>query len=381
MSDLAGPVLDDAGRELDRIRLLGLRARGHHGVYEHERRDGQDFAADVVLHLDTRAAGSADDLARTVSYADVAEDVVAVLTGEPVDLVETLAGRIADAVLAREGVRAVDVTVHKPQAPLSVPFDDVQVSVRRRANEPSRAGEPSRAHGAGEPSRANEIEDMVAGTTMSSISSPSGEVAPGSAGTDEATQADDVLRRRPAAPVPVVLALGANLGDAVATLRLAVADLAHADGVAVTTVSPLARTAPVLAPGQAPQPDYLNAVVLGTTTLAPVELLALAHRVEDAHGRERTERWGARTLDVDVVTVGDVVSDDADLTLPHPRAHERAFVLAPWARADPTAVLPGPHGGAVADLAARARDRDTLSWAGEDWLVHEPRPAAPGATW
>ena len=358
MSDLAGPVLDGAGHELDRIRLLGLRARGHHGVYEHERRDGQDFAADVVLHLDTRAAGSTDDLARTVSYADVAEDVVAILAGEPVDLVETLAGRIADAVLARPGVQAVDVTVHKPQAPLSVPFDDVQVSVRRRA------GEPSGAHGGGEPAPANEIEEMVAGTTISTISLPSGDLA-----------SDDALRRRPSGPVSFVLALGANLGDAVATLRLAVADLAHADGVAVTTVSPLARTAPVLARGQAPQPDYLNAVVLGTTTLAPVELLALAHRVEDAHGRVRTERWGARTLDVDIVTVGDLVDTGAGLTLPHPRAHERAFVLAPWARADPTAVLPGPHGGTVADLAARAGDRDALTWAGEDWLVHDPRPA------
>ncbi|WP_418606114.1 dihydroneopterin aldolase [Georgenia sp. SUBG003] len=129
VTETFGPVLDDAGHELDRIRLVGVRARGHHGVHEHERREGQEFAADVVLHLDTRAAGRADDLARTVSYADVAQDVVAVLGGEPVDLVETLAGRIADAALARPGVRAVDVTVHKPQAPLTVPFDDVQVSV------------------------------------------------------------------------------------------------------------------------------------------------------------------------------------------------------------------------------------------------------------
>jgi dihydroneopterin aldolase / 2-amino-4-hydroxy-6-hydroxymethyldihydropteridine diphosphokinase len=336
-----GPVLDATGNELDQIRLLGVRARGHHGVYEHERREGQDFAADVVLHLDTRTAGTSDDLARTVSYADVADDVVAVLAGDPVDLVETLAGRIADAALARPGVHAVDVTVHKPQAPLTVPFDDVQVSVRRRAGE--------------------------------------------AAGTDErrAERADDAdagpLRRRPASPAPFVLALGANLGDAVGTLRAAVADLAHAAGVAVTDVSPLARTAPVLAPGQAPQPDYLNAVVLGTTTLAPVELLALAHRVEDDHGRVRTERWGARTLDVDVVRVGDVVGTDEQLTLPHPRAHERAFVLAPWARVDPSAVLPGAHGGPVADLAARAADRESLTWAGEDWLVNEPRPAGPEA--
>jgi len=340
-----GPVLDDDGHELDQIRLLGVGARGHHGVYERERREGQEFSADVVLHLDTRAAGRTDDLTRTVSYADVAEDIVAVLAGEPVDLVETLAARIADAALARPGVVAVDVTVHKPQAPLTVPFDDVQVSVRRRA-----AGD--------------------------------GQAAAAGQAAGQAAAADDAgpLRRRPSRPVPLVLALGANLGDAVGTLRAAVADLAHAGGVSVTTVSPLARTAPVLAPGQEAQPDYLNAVVLGTTTLAPAEVLALAQRVEDAHGRERTERWGARTLDVDVVAYGDVVSDDPGLTLPHPRAHERAFVLAPWARAEPTALLPGPHGGPVAELAARARDRATLTWAGDDWLHADPRPAGEPAT-
>ncbi|PFG40298.1 dihydroneopterin aldolase/2-amino-4-hydroxy-6-hydroxymethyldihydropteridine diphosphokinase [Georgenia soli] len=357
MTGAGGPVLDDDGRELDRIRLLGVRARGHHGVLEHERRDGQEFSADVVLHLDTRAAGRADDLALTVSYADVGEDVVAVLAGEPVDLVETLAERIADAALARPGVRAVDVTVHKPQAPLTVPFDDVQVSVRRRA---ATAGRVAGAAGDAETAEAAVAEIAEA-------------AAPGDA--DDSAP----LRRRPARPVPLVLALGANLGDAVGTLREAVTELAHAAGVSLTTVSPLARTAPVLAPGQASQPDYLNAVVLGTTTLAPAEVLALAHRVEDDHDRRRTERWGARTLDVDVVAYGDLVSDDPELTLPHPRAHERAFVLAPWARAEPTAVLPGPHGGPVADLAARARDRATLTWAGEDWLRTDPRTAAEPA--
>lgn len=361
MTGLAGgPVLGDDGRELDRIRLVGVRARGHHGVLEHERRDGQEFAADVVLHLDTRAAGRADDLALTVSYADVGEDVVAVLAGEPVDLVETLAERIADAALARPGVRAVDVTVHKPQAPLTVPFDDVQVSVRRRAAE---------AGGTTEGAPATEAQGSVEAGQRQAVPEQV------DAEADDATP----LRRRPPRPVPLVLGLGANLGDAVGTLREAVADLAHAAGVSLTTVSPLARTAPVLAPGQEPQPDYLNAVVLGTTTLAPAEVLALAHRVEDAHGRRRTERWGARTLDVDVVAYGDLVSDDPELTLPHPRAHERAFVLAPWARAEPSAVLPGAHGGPVADLAARAHDRATLTWAGEDWLRTAPRPPAERA--
>jgi dihydroneopterin aldolase len=116
---------------LDRIELRGLSGRGRHGVLEHERALGQRFAADVTLHLDTRAAAADDDLTRTVDYGAVAERVVAVITGTPVDLVETLAQRIADAVLADERVRAVDVSVHKPEAPISVPFDDVVVTIHR----------------------------------------------------------------------------------------------------------------------------------------------------------------------------------------------------------------------------------------------------------
>ncbi|WP_226925461.1 dihydroneopterin aldolase [Georgenia thermotolerans] len=125
-------VLGPDGHELDQIRLVGLRATGHHGVYPHERAEGQPFGADVVLHLDTRAAARTDELAATVSYADVAEEVTAVLAGDPVDLVETLAERVAQVVLAHPGVHAVDVTVHKPRAPLTVPFDDVAVHIRRR---------------------------------------------------------------------------------------------------------------------------------------------------------------------------------------------------------------------------------------------------------
>ncbi|WP_338403853.1 2-amino-4-hydroxy-6-hydroxymethyldihydropteridine diphosphokinase [Cellulosimicrobium arenosum] len=127
----AGAVLDAEGRPFDRIRLTGLRATGHHGVYAQEKVDGQLFSADVVLHLDTRAAARGDDLADTVSYAGVADDVVAVLGGSPADLVETVAERIAAAILTHDAVVAVDVAVHKPQAPLTVPFDDVEVVIRR----------------------------------------------------------------------------------------------------------------------------------------------------------------------------------------------------------------------------------------------------------
>lgn len=124
-------VLDVEGRPLDRVQLLGLRARGHHGVFTAERELGQVFVVDVVLHLDTRPAAETDDLTRTVHYGVLAEQVVAVVTGEPVDLVETLAQRVAAVALAPAPVVAVDVRVHKPQAPVTVPFDDVVVEIRR----------------------------------------------------------------------------------------------------------------------------------------------------------------------------------------------------------------------------------------------------------
>ena len=119
--------------DLDTIALRGLRAYGHHGVFEHERREGQEFSADVTLHVDTRRAAASDDVADTVDYGAVAEAVTAIIAGDPVDLIETLCARIADAVLAFDGVAAVTVTVHKPHAPITVPFDDVAVTVRRRS--------------------------------------------------------------------------------------------------------------------------------------------------------------------------------------------------------------------------------------------------------
>lgn len=115
----------------DQIAITGIRATGYHGVYEHERRDGQEFIADVVLSLSLRAAAASDDVAETVHYGEVAEKVAAILAGDPVDLIETVAERIAAAVLGWPLVEAVRVTVHKPAAPIPVPFDDVAVTVER----------------------------------------------------------------------------------------------------------------------------------------------------------------------------------------------------------------------------------------------------------
>jgi len=164
----------------------------------------------------------------------------------------------------------------------------------------------------------------------------------------------------------VVLALGSNLRDRRDILQGGVGAIAAIPEVQIMAVSPVYETVPV---GGPPQPDYLNAVVLARTTLPSRALLGRLHEIEAAFDRERTVRWGPRTLDIDIITVAGEVSADPDLTLPHPRAHERAFVLAPWHDVDPEAVLPGY--GPVATLLAAA-DRSGIRVAGES--------LAPGET-
>lgn len=141
-------------------------------------------------------------------------------------------------------------------------------------------------------------------------------------------------------PKRAVIALGGNLGNRLETLQSAVDALEDTPGVRVKAVSPVYETEPWgVEPGS--QPNYFNAVVLVKTTLPPSSLLERGHAIEEAFLRVRTERWAARTIDVDIVAYQDTVSDDPGLTLPHPRAHERAFVLAPWHDVDPLAELPG----------------------------------------
>jgi dihydroneopterin aldolase / 2-amino-4-hydroxy-6-hydroxymethyldihydropteridine diphosphokinase len=280
---------------MDEIELRGLRVRGRHGVLPFERRDGQDFLIDAVLSLDTRPAAATDDLTLTADYGALSERLAHIVAGEPVQLIETLAQRLADACLAEPVVQRVRITVHKPDAPISRPFGDVAVTITRDR------------------------------------------------------------------PVRAVLALGSNLGARQQELQRAVDQLAATPGLRVTAVSPVYETDPVGGPDQ---PDYLNAVVLAETGLPAADLLRRAQAIEAAARRTREVRWGPRTLDVDIITYGDEVSADPTLTLPHPRARERAFVLAPWRDADPGAELPG-HGPVAALLAALGgqgvRRRDDLT--------------------
>ena len=113
------------------IALTGLRVRGRHGVFEHERRDGQDFVVDAVLELDTAPAAASDDIADTADYGDLAQRLAAVVSGEPVNLLETLVERLLDACLTDARVQGATVTVHKPQAPIPLAFADVAVTIER----------------------------------------------------------------------------------------------------------------------------------------------------------------------------------------------------------------------------------------------------------
>lgn len=141
----------------------------------------------------------------------------------------------------------------------------------------------------------------------------------------------------------VVIALGSNLGDRAENISKAVSELTKI--IEVTHLSTIYETDPV---GGPEQPDYLNAVLIGKSELDPADLLTKTLEIESALGRTREVRWGARTLDIDLIIAGDVVSNSEFLILPHPRAHERAFVLEPWLEIEPDAVLPGR--GSVAAL-------------------------------
>ena len=350
------------------IALKGLGALANHGVYDFERDRNQRFSADIVMWVET--AGTADDIAATVSYADIADEAMAVLTGTAVDLIETLAETIASHVMSHEGVVGTEVTVHKPDAPIDHPFADVSVTVRAGQTEAMPlslslkgmyeaedgsvlTGEIEAYERAHAPSPA-EQEQSGALPTRRDVQ------APHAAPAHDATRPEHLRSRR------VVLAIGGNLGDVPVTLMHTVEALSYMEGFQIDDVSPIMRTKPVLAPGQAPQPDYWNAVVVGSAIATPDELFAQTSRIERELGRERHQRWGARTVDIDIIQIEGLASSDPVLTLPHPRAKERAFVLAPWILCEPDAVLEGV--GRVSDLLADTPDREGIIDAVDDWL-------------
>lgn len=179
--------------------------------------------------------------------------------------------------------------------------------------------------------------------------------------------ADVAVTRRRRAPTRVVLGLGSNLGDRIGNLRAAVAGLASA-GVVATGLSPVVRSDAMGGPGA--QGEFLNAVVVATTNLTPHALLRVCRGIEDAAGRDRAVRWGARPIDVDILDFGGRQMDEPDLVLPHPRLVERLFVLEPWAALAPDD-RPGGRGPTVAELAS-ALDADDVTPAPEFTLAEPP---------
>jgi 2-amino-4-hydroxy-6-hydroxymethyldihydropteridine diphosphokinase len=146
--------------------------------------------------------------------------------------------------------------------------------------------------------------------------------------------------------VKYVIALGSNLGDRLARLESAISSIGAF--AKIQCISSFIETAPV---GGPEQPDYMNGVLIAESDLLPSDFLDNLHQIENAAGRTREVRWGARTLDLDIIVAGEITQDDPKLTLPHPRAHERAFVLQPWLEIEPNAVIPG-RGSVEAILAA-----------------------------
>ena len=349
------------------IALKGLGALANHGVYDFERTQEQRFSADVVMWIET--AGTTDDIAATVSYADIADETMAVLTGNPVDLIETLAETIASRVMSHEGVVGTEVTVHKPDAPINHPFADVSVTVRRGETDAMPLSLSLKGIYEAEDGSVLTGEIEAYGRAQAPSPAQQKKTAPTRKRRGEhaaPARPEDISRPAHLRARRVVLAIGGNLGDVPVTLMHTVEALSYMEGFQIEDVSPIMRTKPVLAPGQAPQPDYWNAVVVGSAIATPDELFAQTSRIERELGRERHERWGARSIDIDIIQVEGLASSDPVLTLPHPRAKERAFVLAPWLLCDPNAVLEGV--GRVCDLLATTPDREGIIDAVDDWL-------------
>ncbi|MDR0848177.1 MAG: 2-amino-4-hydroxy-6-hydroxymethyldihydropteridine diphosphokinase [Propionibacteriaceae bacterium] len=274
------------------MHVQGISVWAHHGVFDFERRDGQEFTVDVDWWGDFEAPESSDVLQETIDYGQVASLVSEVVSGEPVDLIETLAGRVVDALLGRFCMEYVQVSVHKPHAPLEVEFQDVVYTTGVRSQ----------------------------------------------------------VEQRPKREV--VYSLGSNIEPRRAYLQFAVTALATTPGIENARVSPVYETAAV---GEIEQDDFLNVVLIADTTMAAKELLHRGSSIEQLARRTRDVAHGPRTLDVDLIAVGDEQIDTQELTLPHPRAHERAFVLIPWLALNPNATLPGQ--GRVAPQAAALNQR------------------------
>ncbi|OKL46917.1 hypothetical protein BSR28_05700 [Boudabousia liubingyangii] len=382
---------------LDLITIKGISALGYHGVYPEERTQGQPFVVDLVLGLDTQRAAESDDLDDTLNYAQVAKETEAILTGEPVDLLETLAQRIAQQLFQMPLLQNLTVTVHKPKADLGVSYEDVSVSITRdrewarqhpltipqkydsepqndaqpeQLSQPEPLSQPESPKPA-EPQYRAEAPEPVATTSAtraiglataasSHARQPQAEAAAETHGTEICNQLVEE---------PVVLSLGGNQGDVRQQMLTALEAIIDNPAINVEEVSPLVRTRAQLDPGAPSQPDYLNCVVIVKTTMTLGELFDFTQNLEEQAGRKLGLHWQPRPLDIDLINAGSLSGQDTRLTLPHPRAHQRAFVLVPWLAVDENAQLAGL--GPVKDQPGNKAADIIKTW--DDWLTVDPK--------
>ncbi|MDR1805748.1 MAG: 2-amino-4-hydroxy-6-hydroxymethyldihydropteridine diphosphokinase [Clostridium sp.] len=251
----------------DTIYIRGLRLFAYHGVNEDEKRLGQDFLIDISAKTDFSAACRSDSLADTVSYAAMIKTVRRVFTAQKHELLERAAQLLADAIFEEfPALRRLKIRISKPDAPIAADFEAVGVEITRTA-------------------------------------------------------------AKTAAPKLAVVGLGANLGEATSTILLARDALKLLPKTQLKAFSRLYKTAPQGC--QSPQPDYINACALVQTGLSPRALLGALFGIEAAFGRQRPYPNAARTLDLDLLLYEGAALSSEELTLPHPRMGERAFVLVP----------------------------------------------------
>ncbi|MGO0123093.1 2-amino-4-hydroxy-6-hydroxymethyldihydropteridine diphosphokinase [Desulfothermobacter acidiphilus] len=287
----------------DRIHMEGLWFSGKHGVLPEERDRFQAFRLDLLLYLDLKAAGHRDELYQTINYQEVYQVAEKVVTHRSFLLLEALAQALIDLLWACfPRLRRVRVRVDKPGAPLPGRFERVGV---------------------------------------------------------------ELDRYRRARPVQALIGLGSNLGDKRQQLQAALAALRELPGVKVKRVAPLYRSSPW---GKTDQPPFYNTVALISTYLSPFTLLAALQSIEWRLGRRRQEeeRWGPRPIDLDLLLYGNLSWQAEELTLPHPRLAERAFVVVPLAALLPELVL--PNGEKAALWAANlAREQEVEVVEGYGW--------------
>ena len=285
--------------DADKMEVTGIEVWAHHGVFDHERREGQLFLIDVAWWLDTGPAACTDDLESTIDYGKVTNVVVAATQSNPVDLIETLAERLHQVLFDQFPMDHLQITIHKPQAPIGAAVSDVRLTTSFTREKQQRQ---------------------------------------------------------------VVFSLGSNIEPRLDYLQFAVSGLVSTPGIEQVRVSKVYETQPQ---SEISQDDFLNAIVVAQSALSAEELLHRALALEALAHRVRLAEHGPRTLDIDLISVGNEQWETPDLILPHPRARNRAFVLVPWIGVDPHAQL-GTE--LAADLAAQVTEQIVMPYHGTLFL-------------